>query len=249
MTPVAPETPFRARGPHNEQPVCGATARPGGSAVRVPARFWLRPGPHWAGPGLTAAPLRGPRTAHVASPSRLRPEPRAARRDPPGDSHVRLVQAGSPGSGGPTALRARLRPCGGVGGRRHGRRRRPGRPQVQTCTRSPRVTDGLDELQPVKSPAGQAECRVLGPPPPSGSGCPRRGPGLRMAGKPPGRHSQAPSGVTGGEDAEAAPGNRPDPATSRKRWAGATCHSSASAALEGHPPEYRELQTRTFDLQ
>lgn len=211
MTPVAPETPFRARGPHNEQPVCGATARPGGSAVRVPARFWLRPGPHWAGPGLTAAPLRGPRTAHVASPSRLRPEPRAARRDPPGDSHVRLVQAGSPGSGGPTALRARLRPCGGVGGRRHGRRRRPGRPQVQTCTRSPRVTDGLDKLQPVKSPAGRAECRVLGPPPPSGSGCPRRGPGLRMAGKPPGRHSQAPSGVTGGEDAEAAPGNRPGP--------------------------------------
>lgn len=211
MTPVAPETPFRARGPHNEQPVCGATARPGGSAVRVPARFWLRPGPHWAGPGLTAAPLRGPRTAHVASPSRLRPEPRAARRDPHGDSHVRLVQAGSPGSGGPTALRARLCPCGGVGGRRHGRRRRPGRPQVQTCTRSPRVTDGLDKLQPVKSPAGRTECRVLGPPPPAGSGCSRRGPGLRMAGKPPRRHSQAPSGVTGGEDAEAAPGNRPGP--------------------------------------
>lgn len=70
-----------------------------------------------------------------------------------------------------------------------------------------------------------------------------------MAGKPPGRHSQAPSGVTGGEDAEAARGNRPGPGHKQETVGGGHLPFLSVRCLEGHPPEYGELQTRTFDLQ
>lgn len=236
VTPVAPQAPCRAQG-HGTARARGDVS-PGSSAVPVRPRFLLRPGPHWAVPGLAATAPGTEGSTHDAWP-----RPRGCGRSPRWHGVAPWGQRRHADSSRVPEEQRRPRPRGGVGGGNTGRHgevalggeQKGGGSGLGAHKSRPALGPHGSPLE-ARGQAGQApdgeipsradgQCRVLGHPPllqdqaPPGRAQDSVWPASHQGGIP-----RPPSGVTGdgeGRTRRRLWGTGPDLATGRKQSAGA----------------------------